>query len=84
VDPAAALGLSRLLLGVAVAVMVVGVAANALGLLEEDATRWIAVAGLALLVASQALRGWVQHTARPVLVLAFASVLLALVLFDVF
>jgi hypothetical protein len=84
VDPEAALRLSRLLLGLAVAVMVAGVGANALGLLEEEATRWIAVAGLALLVASQGLRGWVHRTARPVLVLALASILLALVLFDVF
>jgi hypothetical protein len=84
VDPETALRLSRLLLGLAVAVMVAGVGANALGLLEEEATRWLAVAGLALLVVSQGLRGWVHRTARPVLVLALASILLALVLFDVF
>ena len=83
-DPAAALRLSRWLLGAAVAVMAVGVVANAAELAAHETTRWVAVAGLALLVASQALRGWVHRTARPVLVLGFASVLLALVLFDVF
>jgi hypothetical protein len=83
VDPAAALRLSRWLLVLAVVVMVVGVGGNALGLLDEGVTDWVAVGGLALLVVSQALRGWVHRTARPVLVLALASVLLALVLFDV-
>ena len=77
-----ALRLSRVLLGAALALMVVGVACNALGLLEERVTDWIAVGGLALLVASQALRGWLQRTARPVLVLALACALLALVLLD--
>jgi isoprenylcysteine carboxyl methyltransferase (ICMT) family protein YpbQ len=72
------------LLGLAVALMVVGVAGNALGLLEEGTTDWIAVAGLALLVVSQAIRGWIRHTLRPVLVLALAAFLLALVVLDVF
>ena len=79
-----ALKLSRWLLGAAIALMVVGVAGNALGLLEERVTDRIAVAGLALLVVSQALRGWVHRTARPVLVLALAAILLSLVLLDVF
>jgi len=83
VERGTALRLSRWLLGAAVALMVVGVAANALGALGERATDWIAIAGLALLVASQALRGWVHRAARPVLVLALASILLALVLLDV-
>ena len=83
-DSGRALTLSRLLLGVAIALMVAGVLANALGLLDEAATDRIAVAGLALLVVSQALRGWVHRTVRPVVVLALASVLLALVLLDVF
>lgn len=78
-----ALRLSRWLLGAAIALMVVGVGANALGALDERATDWIAIAGLALLVLSQALRGWVHRTPRPVLVLALACVLLALVLLDV-
>lgn len=83
-DPDAALRLSRWLLGAAIAAMVVGVLANALDLLDDAQTNWIAVVGLALLVVSQGLRGWVHRTARPVLVLALASILLALVLFDVF
>lgn len=77
------LRLSRSLLAVAVGLMVVGVAGNALGLLEEGVTDWIAVAGLALLVVSQAIRGWVQRTPRPVLVLGLAALLLALVILDV-
>lgn len=83
-DSARALTLSRVLLGAAIALMVVGVIANALGLLDEGVTDWIAVSGLALLVASQALRGWIHRTVRPVLVLALASILLSLVLLDVF
>lgn len=82
-DSGRALTLSRVLLGAAIGLMVIGVLANALGLLDEDVTDWIAVAGLGLLVASQALRGWIHRTVRPVLVLALASILLALVLLDV-
>jgi hypothetical protein len=81
--PATALGLARLLLAAAVALMVVGVLANALGWLDEGVTGWIAVAGLALLVVSQGLRGWVQRTMRPVLVLGLAAALFALVVLDV-
>jgi hypothetical protein len=84
VESADVLRLSRLLLGAAVALMVVGVLGNALGLLEERVTDWIAVVGLTLLVLSQALRGWVHRTVRPVLVLGLAATLLALVLLDVF
>jgi hypothetical protein len=84
VESADVLGLARLLLGAAVALMVVGVLGNALGLLEERVTDWIAIVGLALLVVSQALRGWVARTVRPVLVLGLAATLLALVLLDVF
>ena len=83
-ESADVLGLARLLLGAAVALMVVGVLGNALGLLEERVTDWIAIVGLALLVVSQALRGWVARTVRPVLVLGLAATLLALVLLDVF
>jgi hypothetical protein len=84
VDPEGALRLSRLLLGAAIVLMVVGVLGSALDLLDEGVTDWVAVAGLALLVVSQALRGWVHRTLRPVLVLALAAILLALVIFDVF
>ena len=83
-ESADVLGLSRLLLGAAVALMVVGVLGNVLGLLEERVTDWIAVVGLTLLVLSQALRGWVARTVRPVVVLGLAATLLALVLLDVF
>jgi hypothetical protein len=83
VEPLTPPAVARAALVLALVLLVVGVGANAAGLLEERATDRIAVAGLALLVVSQAIRGWLQRTFRPVAVLALVVALLALVILDV-